>query len=315
MVYLKRGLTLVVFTVGLIFLLSMASWIFVPKNNQQEYGMEEITANGILGEQENTIDVLVLGDSESYSAITPMQMWKDAGYTAYVCGTSGQMLEYSNTLLHRVFERQKPKIVILETDAIYRDMTPGTVRLNRLIGYFSVFQYHNRRKALRLSDFGGEVNYTWTDDYKGYAHSVQVDSANNTEYMKQTESAAEIPNINVQYVKEMKAFCDRNQAEFILLSTPSTVNWNSERHNGICRLAEEIGCEYVDLNVMNDKVQIDWSRDTRDKGDHLNYFGAVKVTKFLTDYLMKKNTLTDHRTDETYAKWNDALKRYEAAVK
>ncbi len=112
----------------------------------------------------------------------------------------------------------------------------------------------------------------------------------------------------------MKEFCDKNNAEFILLSTPSTRNWNYKRHNGISKLAEELGCEYIDLNLSDNMVDIDWNNDTRDKGDHLNYFGAVKVTRFLSDYLKEKKILTDHRNDKAYSKWNDDFHKYEEAV-
>ena len=132
--------------------------------------------------------------------------------------------------------------------------------------------------------------------------------------MKPTDKVAEIPALNIQYVREMKQFCDENGSRLVLVSTPSTVNWNFQRHNGIQKLANDIGCEYIDLNLMNDRIQIDWSKDTRDKGDHLNHFGAVKVSRFLSEYLKETGLLTDHREDPAYAKWNDSLKKYETVV-
>lgn len=314
MIYAKRILAFFLFAVFLIAILLAASFVFMPKNNMSEFGMEEAQANGILGEKENTIDVLVLGDSESYSAITPMQIWKDAGYTAYVCGTSAQSLNYTSVLLRRAFEKQQPKVVILETNAIYRKISSNQAVGTELANYFSVFQYHNRWKSLGLHDFTGKAKFTWTDDYKGYRYRTKVDPARQKEYMKPTDKVAEIPALNIQYVREMKQFCDENGSRLVLVSTPSTVNWNFQRHNGIQKLANDIGCEYMDLNLMNDRIQIDWSKDTRDKGDHLNHFGAVKVSRFLSEYLKETGLLTDHREDPAYAKWNDSLKKYETAV-
>lgn len=314
MIYLKRILAFLVFSLILVALLLGASFVFSPKNNMSEFGMEETKANGILGEKKNTIDTLVLGDSEAYSSITPMQLWKENGYTAYVCGTSGQMLSYSLVMLNRAMEKQKPKIVILETNAIYRKISLKQALKTELTRYFSVFQYHDRWKSLSLHDFIGKAEFTWTDDFKGYRYNDKIAPSAKEDHMHPTKKAAEIPELNAQYVREIKQICEENGSRLVLVSTPSTVNWNCERHNGIQNLANEIGCEYIDLNLMNEKIGIDWNRDTYDRGDHLNYFGAVKVTRFLSEYLKQTGLLADHRADPEYAKWDDSLKKYEALI-
>ena len=63
------------FMVGLLILFAVLSVIFVPKDNSRAAGMEAVQANGILGEKENTIDYIILGDSETHSSFTPMQTY------------------------------------------------------------------------------------------------------------------------------------------------------------------------------------------------------------------------------------------------
>ena len=314
MTYCKRVLSILAFSLGLILLLSGFSLLFLPKNNQSEFGMEEVRANGILGEREDTIDVMVVGDSEAYSSISPMQLWRETGYTAYVAATSGQTLDYSFLMVQRAFQAQKPKLVILETNAVYREIPKSKVDISMLGKYFSVFLYHDRWKDLAWTDLTEQADYTWTDDYKGYRHSVEIQPSKDTDYKHETQEIAPIPKVNLSYVEAIRDLCQENGAQLLLLRTPSTLNWSYAKYNGILDLAEELDCPQMDMNLMNDQLQIDWNRDTRDAGDHLNAYGAAKVTRYLAGYLQETGLFQDHRSDLSYSPWQEALKRYEAAT-
>ena len=188
------------FIVGLLVLLLLTSQIFQPKNNSDINGIHDPIANGILSEPENTIDVLVLGDSESYCSIIPLKIWQDYGITSYVCGTSGQKLCYSEEFLHKAFEKQSPEIVILETNAIFRNTSSKDAVVQKADRLFPIFRYHNRWKSLRSDDFSFAVNYTNIEDSKGYWHSTLVEKASSKGYMKPSKDTAPIPSNNKEYV-------------------------------------------------------------------------------------------------------------------
>ena len=310
MIYLKRAVASLLFIAGLVGLLIGSSYMFVPKGDESEFGVEDPAANNIRGERDNSVDVLIFGDSESYSNITPMQIWKDNGIPTFICGTRSQRLNYTQILVERAFKTQKPKVVMLETNTIYSEVSSGATVVEFVSSSFSIFMYHNRWKTM----LSGEGTATVSDDYKGYQYNSKCDPYNTNEYMIYSEGREPIADINKDYVVKIKEYCEQNGAKFILVSAPSAKNWNYERHNTIADLAAELGCEYLDLNLDNEKMGIDWSTDTRDKGDHLNHRGAVKASAYLGDYLSGLGLFTDKRNDPTYADWNAALARYELFV-
>lgn len=297
-------------------LLLAASWLFMPKNNHKSFGFtdEEMLAGGVLGERDNSIDVLVVGDSEAYSSISPMQLWEQHGFTSYLCSTSAQPLYDSYRYLRQAFERQSPRVVILETNAIFRTYKLNDYLLSRAKVLFSVLRYHDRWKTLSVNDFGGEARYTWTDDLKGFRYNTKVVPADTRKYMLPTDAEQEIPLLNRACLAEMMALCEENGAQLILVSTPSTLNWNYARHNSIAAFAAEHGLTYLDMNTMPDEVPVNWETDTRDKGDHLNYSGAVKVTRYLGQYLTQRFELPDKRGAADFSSWNDALQHYRNTI-
>ena len=96
----------------------------------------------------------------------------------------------------------------------------------------------------------------------------------------------------------------------MLVSVNSPVNWNYAKHNGLTNLAKQKKIEYLDLNLQ-EEIEIDWSKDTKDAGDHLNLTGAKKVTSFMGTYLKEKYNLSDYREEDGYVLWDEALKKVE----
>ena len=298
----------------LLLLLLLASWLFTPKSNRQEFGMDYEKANAILSEPENTIDLLVVGDSEAYSSFIPMQLWQDYGITSYVCGTPKQKVNLSLRFLEQAFQRQSPRVVILETNAIFAENGVSDYLMSRAERYLPILRFHNHWKNIHWRDLCSGISYTWVNDYKGYVCSMNVQAADTSHYMTPSEEVGEIPSWTLVSLEQIQKLCEEHGAQLVLVSAPSTKNWSYAKHNGVLAYAEEHDLPYLDLNLMGEEVSIDWSADTQDRGDHLNHSGAAKVTAYLGQYLDELYELPDHRADPAYTPWEESLAAYQEEV-
>ena len=294
---------------GLALLLLVASKLVTPKSfGTKDSSIQDAMANAIMDEPEQTIDLLILGDSETYSSMIPLQLWKDYGITGYNCGTPAQNLGYSMDFLKKAFQKQTPKVVILETNAIYRDFSYAEAVKYKMDRKFSIFSYHNRWKS--FSKKAGQTS-VYADNTKGYVFSDAIAAADAGEYMKLTSEKETISAKSLTYLDDIAAFCKKKNAKLVLVSTPSVVNWNYRRHNSVQEVANRLGVEYIDMNVLTENIPINWDTDTRDHGDHLNYSGAYKVTSYLGEMLSGWEVLPDHRFDQKYTAWDDCLVLFE----
>lgn len=263
-------------------------------------------------EQEDTIDVVVVGDSEAYRSVIPLRMYNKYGFTTYVAGSPSQKTYQSYEMLKVVLERQKPKICILEPNVLFRDYSIISSVAPKLEKTFPIFKYHNAWKGMVDSDY--EYEDIVIDSLKGYRYTDEIKPAGNVNYMVQTDRTEIISKTNLSDFDKICKLCEENNIKLILLRTPSSKNWNYAKYNAVRQLAEKNDVTFVDLNLDN-AVDIDWSKDTFDRGDHLNYTGAVKVTEFLGEYLSDNYDLPNHRNDKKYEQWENALKKNEKKVK
>ncbi len=85
---------------------------------------------------------------------------------------------------------------------------------------------------------------------------------------------------------------------------PSATTGTIDRHKAVQKLADQYNVPFIDFNVNQYDTGFNWLTDTRDGGNHLNYNGAKKMTKYLGKYLIENYHLIDHRQDNAYNQWN-----------
>lgn len=315
---IKRIVSCVLFVAILLGLLQVSSLVFQPKSNDKASGIYYPRANGIFSEPKDSIDTVFIGDSEVYHSFIPLNIWRDYGITSYDVSSPSQKLVYSMEFLKKTFENQSPKIVFLETNAIFRKSYLEDEITYKAEQIFPVFRYHDRWKNLQLKDFSATVEYTANENNKGYYFTKKSKPATDKaikEYMKYSDVSAPILSTNRKYLNGIAKFCKNHGAKLVLISTPSTKNWNYQRHNTMEAISKDLGVDYIDTNLLRDDILIDWKKDTKDKGDHLNYNGAVKLTDYVGKYLDDTKLFKDKRNDPSYDNWNTCLDKFEKQVK
>ena len=309
----KKLLRTLLFFAGFIFLFACFNHVMAPKNTTEEAGMHEAHAKAFLAEPENTLDVLILGNSEAYRGVAPLTIWEEYGITAYSCGTNDQILYQTEDYLRRFLECQSPGVVFLETDTIFRDHSTIDMFPHRAEELFPLIRYHDRWKNLHLSDFTDPIRFDALAGGKGYEYIDYVIPVDDTGHMTPSDEVATFPGKNLNHVQNILQMCRNHGAELILFSVPSTMNWDYPRHNAMVQLAQQLGVTYIDMNLLREEIPIDWQTDAMDDGNHVNYMGARKISAYLGKYLSERNLFTDKRSMPEFAAWNDAVAEFYAA--
>lgn len=300
----------IIFLIILFLLIEALAYAFLPGDNLGKYGIRKVAAYEILGEEDDTIDVIAVGDSLVYSSLSPMEVWNKHGYTIFDCATAAQLLSETYDLLEVSIESQHPKIVLLEANVLFRD--PANRKVDKKINqlgkkvkqYIPIFDYHDNWK--KYLSYGLKGN--WINFYKGYKFITKVKGTPNKPYMSGSKVAREFPKGNLEIFDKIVKLCEDNNIKLVLVAFPTTSTWSSKKHNAIDQLVEKYGFEFLDLNLMD--LGINWETDTKDAGNHLNFKGAIKASNYIGSYLESTGMLVDHRDDEKYASWNKAYQRY-----
>ena len=311
MIRLKKWIRPVAFLLILAVLLQGFSYLFIIRGNGNK------NALSVMKQPKNSMDYLVMGDSECYSSISPMEIWMKYGFTGYNCGVVGQHAQYTYYLLQQVMNKQSPKVVFLETNELFRS-SKGSGELESVVEnmaakYFPLLQYHNGWQKISWSEiqqFHPFQKRSGSDSLKGFHYRPQVVPYTGGEYMIPTERVKEIDSIPLYYLNCMADLCEEKGAQLVLVSVPSPDNWNYKKHNAVAQYAEKRGLTYLDLNLSVEQLGIDWAKDTTDKGDHLSFTGAQKVTSYIADWLDQNFEFTDKRENPDYDSWNKTIQGY-----
>ena len=283
------------------------TYFLIPGKNVGEYGVLKAGNYEILSEKDNTIDTIFLGDSLVYSSISPMEIWNEYGYTSFDCSESAQITENTYKQLEMAFEKQHPKIVLMESNVLFRDPANQNIFdkiAYKIKGLFPIIMYHDNWKKY----LSNNVDNKWINYNKGFRYVKKVRPTKNRDYMNKKKLKTEIPEVNLKYFDKIIELCKKNNAKFVLMSLPTQKTWNYERHNIASKLSKDRGIQFLDLNLVD--IGIDWEIDTRDKGSHVNSYGSKKVSKYIGKYLKNTNLVIDHRKDSEYETWNEAYKLY-----
>jgi hypothetical protein len=326
---MRNFIKMFIFSILIITIIYYASIVFRPT-----WDADFLLSN--LKEHNNEFDVLFIGDSDIFADISPMEIYKQVGITSYdyAAGNASNLLMYY--MVKEALQYQNPSLVVIDCASIFNNVEqeesshqvidgindkvkweflndPGyNLNFNNKMKFiFPLFRYHSRWSDITTKDFAKLNTTTREESYylKGFNLSYQKKAASNGDsYMDETEHQTEfatsvLPNAIIR----IKKLCEEKGIKFLLVSLPDTQAWNDSKSEKMAEWTKENNIDFLDINTLVDKININYDTDTRDGGTHLNMYGAIKVSDYLAQYIKKNYNLEEHYEEA----WDQDLIKYE----
>ena len=324
-------LALILFTAALY----AATRLFMPK--YRETAVEgSLTAEYY--REETPHDVVFIGDCEVFSNFSPVTLWEEYGVASCIRGSAQQLVWQSYCLLEDVLETETPRAVVFNVLALkygepqseaYNRMTIDGMRWGKAkidairssmteeeeaISYvFPLLRFHTRWSELNGEDLRYWFRRGEPVSFKGYLMRTEVRPATETP-LPPVLTDARLPETSMAWLDRLAALCKDKGIALILIKSPSIEPyWYPEWDADVRTFAAEHGLSYHNMIAENDAIGIDMQTDTCDMGQHLNVYGAEKLSRWFGQVLKTECDLPDRRGQAQFdADYRALCERYAA---
>lgn len=320
--YRKRAIKIILSVLVTLSLLWLVSRILLIKRTDGITTMQNLYA-----QEEDTVDVLIIGSSHSGMNLDAAALWEDYGISSYALWGSIQPFWNSYYFLAEALKTQSPEVVVLDVYAAYsadfeysddaRQVTnvqgmkfslnkirailvssPSERWSDMLLGFPL---WHSRYSEITEDDF---QHFPWTTDLineKGTGCRYGIGGYTIEDVSGITETA-ELNEKEEKWLRKIIELCQEENISLELIKTPTTNRAVQQPYyNTVAEIAEEYGVSFHNLNGIDAETGI--TEEDYWTDGHLNTSGARKTSVWLAEYLLGNYALTDHRGDAAYESW------------
>ncbi len=294
-------------------------------------------------EPKNSIDVLFVGSSSFYRGISPLVLWNEYGFTSYVLANSNQSPLAIYESIEDALKTQKVKLVVLDGIVMLReydysdyeahirkyvDPIPLSTRKLKLIYkfwqedseltiasfLFPIIRYHDRWMELSEEDYR-PFNLNHVIDTKGQTNiSYFIPLEYPEGYMEVMDSLTPLGENAKNYYDRLIQLCEKNNTRIIFVTLPR-LSWDDGSYNSLLKYTSGKQIPYFDYSFPDEinKVGLDLRTDFLDM-NHLNDYGAKKISIAIGEDILQMVSLPDHRDDPNFSTWNDLFAIYNATA-
>lgn len=332
----KNWIKFLIFSVIAVLLVTtLGLFLFIEVEGEEGYA-------GFYKQEENSLDLISIGNSTVYSGISPCEIWNESQITSYDISSGPTHPEVIIIAIDEVARTQNPQMVYIDLNGLtfqkkidqnnfvinyVKSMPKGEARDALIEKYdylksalekenkFEIFKNHN---AFRNPDFSNKLLGKSNDYLKGF--KVSTDVQRQHAIALDPDKTLPIQEEGVEYLERILETCKKYpNIKFVFGKTPRFLNSDIINANyelrSIIPTIESYGYSYVEWDKYIEEMGLDETQDARDQ-QHLNTYGATKFSKFFVNYLKTNFGLVSGQHSQSVVDdFNSAYQKYVKEVK
>lgn len=277
-------------------------------------------------EEENSLDVVIVGASETHCAYIPGYAYQQYGYTSYLYSIDGNIGSFYASQLEEIFSHQDPGLILIEIGSLVRPEDPYEYEAKLRMFVEPIPPSHNKLNTIMNADYDDKISCIFPFfKYHGDWEIATINLARYCLYPTYINSPCLLKGAHIcchQYVPgsyqdnedpydlgsqftgerkdillELLQYCRQNKLDnVIFVNFPRC--FQDESHSDYLsnvkqfqQIVEDEGFEFLDLQPLIGQMGLDLNRDFSSI-EHLNAFGQEKFTKYLGSLIMDRYQLT-----------------------
>lgn len=334
---MRKLFSIIAKIVCVIIAFSLLTMLFMPKYIEKNVD-GRITAEYY--REKTPIDVIFVGASTVQADISPMTLYREYGITAYDRSGPSQVVPISYAVIMDSIKRNKPELVVMDVGFIYQAddyVDEGASRKsldsmrwskyksdcikavmgsteNYLDYVFPILRFHSRWNDLSLEDLKYWIykpNVTYNGQVLQFSDEGKDEEINH--YM--LDSSVVASERTMTYLQMIVDACKENGVQLLFIKLPLIKgNWNEAINKQVTDLSIDNNINYYCLVESFDEAGLDTNTDFTD-GQHMNSYGAEKISKLLGKYIKENYVVSDRKLDDrTRNIFDIKLEKYEDSM-